>query len=156
MKKLKLYLETTIPNYVFAEDTPEKQNATLKFWDKIKTRPYEVFVSEVVVAEIEKTRDPSKRGKLLRVIEGLPLLELTESCRKFAEVLINEKVIPAEYEPDALHIALGVINQMDAIVSWNLEHIVNIETKLAVRRICQKLGYREIEIVTPEEVITND
>ena len=45
---------------------------------------------------------------------------------------------------------------MDAIVSWNLEHIGNIETKLAVRRICQKLGYGEIEIVTPEEVIAND
>jgi len=156
MKKLKLYLETTIPNYVFAEDTPEKQNVTLRFWEKIRTRPYEVFVSEVVVAEIEKTKDLSKREKLLKVIEGLPLLELTESCRKFAQVLLNEKVIPPEYEPDALHIALGVINKMDAIVSWNLEHIVNIETKLAVRRICRKLGYGEVEIVTPEEVVVND
>ncbi|MDI6751757.1 MAG: type II toxin-antitoxin system VapC family toxin [bacterium] len=155
-KRLKLYLETTIPNYIFADDTPEKQKITLRFWDEVRAGQYEVFVSEVVLGEIKKTKDLSKREKLLKIIEGIPFLDLTEECRNLAEIFIEKGVIPSDYEPDALHIAIGIIHQMDAIVSWNLEHIVNIETKLAVRKIAKDYNYKDVEIGTPEEVITHD
>ena len=155
-KKLRLYLETTIPNYLFADDTPEKRDITLKFWEEVKSGKYRVFVSDVVIGEIRETKDVSKREKLLGIIDGISSLELTEDCRNLARMLIDEGVIPERYEPDALHIAIGVIYQMDVIVSWNMEHIVNVNTRMKVREITKKYNYKDIEIATPEEVISYD
>lgn len=52
-----------------------------------------------------------------------------------------------------LYLAVAVVNNLDAIVSWNFRHMVNVKTRVAVDGINRLEGYREIEIVTPEEVI---
>jgi len=151
--KLKLYLETTIPNYLFADDVPEKRDITLQFWEEVKEGRYNVFVSNVVKAEIKDTKDVTKREKLLDALGDIPPLELTEDCRNLGKRFIDEEVIPERYEPDALHIAIAIIHEMDAIVSWNMDHIVNIKTKLKVKEMIRRYHYKDIEIVTPEEVI---
>jgi len=153
MKKLRIYLETTIPNYLFADDAPEKRDITLLFWEEVKEGKYEVFVSDVVKAEIKDTTDATKREKLLDVITGIKNLGITEECRNLSKRLIDEGVIPKRYEPDALHIAIAIIYEMDVIVSWNMSHIVNLNTKMKVKEITRKYHYKEIEIATPEEVI---
>jgi hypothetical protein len=43
---------------------------------------------------------------------------------------------------------------MDAVVSWNFEHLVRLTTRLGVHGLNKMLGYRDIEIVSPEEVVT--
>ncbi len=70
-----------------------------------------------------------------------------------AEKYIAEGVIPQKYSNDALHIATATINDLDVIISWNLEHIVKLKTKIAVKGINRLMGYRTIEIATPEEVL---
>lgn len=45
------------------------------------------------------------------------------------------------------------MNDLDVIVSWNFEHIVKLKTKKAVTGINLLMGYREIEIYSPQEVI---
>jgi hypothetical protein len=42
---------------------------------------------------------------------------------------------------------------MDALVSWNMSHIVKLKTKIMVNEINKKSGYPEIYICTPEEVL---
>jgi hypothetical protein len=44
---------------------------------------------------------------------------------------------------------------MDYIVSWNFKHMVKPKTKRTVRAFSIKEGYKEIEIVTPEEVVAD-
>jgi len=53
----------------------------------------------------------------------------------------------------ALHIAMAVINGIEAIISWNFEHIVKLKTRIMVNGINRLLGYHEIEICSPEEVV---
>ena len=36
MKKPQLYLETSVWNFYFADDAPEKREITLRFFDKVK------------------------------------------------------------------------------------------------------------------------
>ena len=54
---------------------------------------------------------------------------------------------------DLRHLAVAVINGMDAVVSWNFKDIVNVRTRRAVHSINLRLGLSLIEIVSPEEVI---
>lgn len=155
-KKFRLYLETTIPNYLFADDTPRERDITKDFWERIKESKYKVFISRFVLGEIEETQDEKRRKALLQVIEGIPFLEVTSECESIAKILLKEKVIPKKYEVDAYHIAVAIVHKMDSIVSWNLDHIVNTKTRLAVIKICNKLGFPYIDMATPEEVMGSE
>lgn len=55
---------------------------------------------------------------------------------------------------DALHLAAAVVHEFDVVISWNFEHLVKLKTRQAVNGLNRLLGYREIEIVSPEEVGT--
>lgn len=46
-----------------------------------------------------------------------------------------------------------MINGIEAIVSWNFEHIVKLKTRVMVNGVNRLLGYHEIEICSPEEVV---
>ena len=64
MKKLKIYLDTPIISFVFADDAPEKQSITNEFFEKYLSA-YDVSVSSVVLAEIENTRQVVLNGGYL-------------------------------------------------------------------------------------------
>jgi len=61
-------------------------------------------------------------------------------------------VVPVRFRDDAVHIAVAVVNDLDVVVSWNLEHMVKLRTRTRVNAINRLNGYKEIEICTPEEV----
>ena len=81
------------------------------------------------------------------------LLEINIEAEELAERYVKEGIIPPRYRSDALHIAMAVINGIGAIISWNFEHIVKLKTRIMVNGINRLLGYHEIEICSPEEVV---
>jgi hypothetical protein len=86
---------------------------------------------------------------------GLEELALSESARELAAKYIQEGIIPPKYEADALHIAIASVNDMDVLVSWNFEHMVKLKTKREVASINTFMGYGEIDIYSPWEVVEN-
>jgi len=72
MKKPQLYLETSVWNFYFADDAPEKKEITLIFFDKIKRGEYEIFISDIVVEEIGKADDNKKKMLLNIIVEYNP------------------------------------------------------------------------------------
>jgi len=70
--------------------------------------------------------------------------------------LWTKEYIPSKYQEDALHLAFALVLNVDYIVSWNFQHIVKPKTKKAVKIIAIKEGFKEIDIITPEEVVTNE
>ena len=131
-----------------------EKDVTLKLLDEIKTEKYEAYISEIVVLEI--SRAPAEIAmKLREVINSVNLIELPvdENSQLLAKKYIEQGIIPAKYEDDALHIAIASVNNLDVIVSWNYKHIVKLKTKKEVTGINALLGYKEIEIYSPLEVI---
>lgn len=68
-KKLKIYLDTSVINFLFAEDVPELKRITEEFFGLVKEGRFNVFISDAVVNEVLKTNDEEKKRKLLSVIE---------------------------------------------------------------------------------------
>lgn len=157
MKKLKIYLDTSVINFLFADDVPEFKRITEDFFENyVKKGKYLVYVSDVVIAEIEKTKDEIKKKQLFEVIEKylLRIIILDEASDKLAKVYIREKVIPPKKLEDAQHIAIATCNQMDILLSWNFRHLANIHKQLSVRIVNEKEGYFYPLILTnPMEVI---
>ncbi|MEI6155173.1 MAG: hypothetical protein WCQ90_13925 [Deltaproteobacteria bacterium] len=81
------------------------------------------------------------------------LLEIDIETVELAERYIKEGIIPLKYRSDAIHIAVAVTNGIQAIASWNFEHIVKLKTRVMVNGINRLLGYNDIEICSPEEVV---
>lgn len=149
---MKLYLETSVLNFLFASDAPEKMEITHEFFRKLGDN--EVFISELVLEEIEKSPEP-KRILLRGVVNAYKLraVKITGDAEELARKYVSEGIIPDKYYNDALHIALTTLYEMDVIVSWNMKHIVKLKTLAGVRDVNEKLNYKGILICTPEEAI---
>ncbi len=150
--RLRLYLDTTIPSYVFALDAMDKMDITKRFMTLRRAAGYEMLVSDVVVDEILRAAQP-KRTLLLEQIEGMAILPLTLEADKLARTYIHHKIMPERSLNDARHVAIATLYHADAVVSWNFSHLVNVRRTVGINQLHTQLGLPIIEIVTPQEVL---
>ena len=139
----------------FCHDAPKQKEVTLKLFDELNR--YKGYISEIVLGEINRASDIKKR-RLFNFISKYDLEELmfNESAKILADKYIEAGVIPRKYQEDAFHIAIASVNDLDAIISWNFKHIVKLKTRREVVGINLYMGYKEIDIYSPWEVIDID
>lgn len=160
MKKTKLYLDTSVPSFLFADDSQEKQEATIRFWDILRLGIYDVVISDILLLEISKCEAPlgqKLEDKLAEII--LEIVSVNEDVFVLARKYVDETIIPQQYQDDAMHIALATYHEADALISWNFKHMVNLKTIRGINGINRMLGFKELEILTPQSWIqeeTND
>ncbi|OIO75531.1 MAG: hypothetical protein AUJ85_02925 [Elusimicrobia bacterium CG1_02_37_114] len=154
MKKLKYYIETSVFNFVFADDEPSRRDLTKYLFQKVQGDNVEIYISEVVITEINDAPEDIK-NKLLSLIKKYKpyVIPIDEETKLLANKYISEGIIPEKFIADALHIAVTSVNDLDVIISWNFKHIVKLKTKIEANGVNKLLGYKEIEICTPEEVV---
>jgi hypothetical protein len=160
-KRLKIYLDTSVPNFLFADDSAEKMEITIDFFENfVKKGVYNSFVSPIVLAEMEATNSTGKRIALLEIIERYPieLLEYNDieaaEIQELAEKYIENRIIPEKKLADALHIAVCTVKGMDYLVSWNYKHMANVNQERKIKLLNWELGYRlDLRIITPLELI---
>ena len=161
MKKLKIYLDTSVINFLFADDAPQKRDWTVEFFERVVRRSEMAFISEVVVDEIKRTRDSEHRNVLLGAIRahGLKFLsvEPVAEVKELAKAYLMAEVIPPTAEDDALHVAIATVNEVDVLVSWNFKHLANVHRERRIAAVNESLGYvYPLRITTPLEVMNND
>jgi len=147
-RKLKIYLDTSVPNAYVDDKNPVRQEATKDFWTRIEQ--YKVYVSDVVVEEVEALGDEDKKKHLLDLIKKFDKLSSNgEEIEILTREYVERGIIPVKYVEDAVHIAVATVYSLDVLVSWNFEHIVKLKTKREVNAINVLLGYNQLEIVEP-------
>lgn len=156
MRKLRIYLDTTIINFLFADDAPDFRKVTETFFAKHATR-YDLYVSDVVRLEISKDPDPAHRRKLLDVLESQPILVLPMDRRteveQLARLYVARGVIPPGKMEDALHVGFAVVYEMDILLSWNFRHLANVNKEARLMAVSVEAGYRHtVRLTSPMEV----
>lgn len=154
MKKLSLYLDTSVWNFYFADDAPEKQAVTLEFFNQITLGRYYIFISEIVFREIDKSSNEKKSLLLGLIAKYKPYnLEVTEEILTLAEQYINEGALPTRAINDSIHVAVATVYGIDALISWNLKHLSNLSRMRKINGVNLKNGYsNKLDLVTPMEV----
>jgi predicted nucleic acid-binding protein len=158
MKKLRLYLDTTVWNFAFVDDSPEHRKETLEFFQKARLGLFELFYSDAVEREVIAA--PLSRR---RQIENL-LAELTPrrlafqpEIDKLAKEYLRRSVLPKNSVFDAFHVAYATVYEMDALVSWNFRHLANVNRRNRVVVLNNEKGYNfPIQLVTPLEVLDDE
>ena len=69
------------------------------------------------------------------------------------DTYIAENVVGKTSREDCFHIALATIHKVDVLVSWTFKHIINIARIRGYNAVNIKLGYTEIEIRSPKEIV---
>ena len=157
LKKLKIYLETTVFNFRFADDAPDKQQDTIKLFDEINQGKYIPYTSDYVLQELLRAKEP-KKTQMTGLIEqySIKLLGTDATAEILADKYVAENIIPIKYRTDGIHIAIATINDLDIIASYNFKHIVKMKTIIGTESINLREGYKRIGIYSPTEVIEND
>lgn len=148
VKPLRIYLDTSVPNAVLDPKNPHRQSETKAFWTRLDQ--YDVFISQLVLDEIDQTPDPQKQGQLQDLVKGFHILPVDDpEVEALALAYVQAGVIPVTHIDDATHIAVASVNRLDAVVSWNYQHMVKLKTKREVNAINLLRGYPLLEIVDP-------
>jgi len=157
MKSLKIYLETTIFNFIFEEDSPDKKEDAKKLFDEIKQGKYIPYTSDYVLQELLRAEEP-KRTKMVNLLDQyeIKLLAPDKNAENLADKYVIEKIIPIKYRMDGIHIAMATINNLDIIISYNFHHIVKLKTIIGTESVNLREGYKRIGIYSPTEVIENE
>ena len=106
MKKLKIYLDTSVISFIYADDSPEKQNITREFFEQYIS-VYDVYISDLVLTEIENTNNAILRNQLKEIVTeyNLQVIEIEIKDRdvvfNLAQEYIKEGVIPPNKLDDA-------------------------------------------------------
>ena len=151
MRRETLYLDTSVPSAYYDERAKERQDSTIKFW-KDTLPNYRVYISEITVKELEDTKDETLRRKFKTLIKSFKVLKANKRIRDLANAYIQRGVFPEKYVDDALHVAVASFYDISYVVSWNFEHLVKVKTRKSVNLVNILKGYREIEIVSPQEL----
>ena len=154
--KPRLYLETTIPSYLVARRSRDlrlaaDQETTTEWWDT-KRQEYELFTSEVVVAEVSEG-DASMSQARMEILNGILRLPAQPQVDEIIEQLLRDSIIPQNAAADAAHIALSVVHAIDFLLTWNCKHISNPHNFRRIERLCALRGYACPVICTPEQLL---
>jgi predicted nucleic acid-binding protein len=153
MRKLKVYLETTLFNYYFDEDRDAHAD-TVTLFEECVAGKFKPYTSDYVIREIEDA-PAEKRAKILDLLRryDITILTASDETDKLAARYISEGALPSGSSVDACHIAVASVNDLDLIVSLNFRHIVRDKTIEMTSAINILLGYTVVKIKAPMEVI---
>lgn len=157
MRKLRIYLDTSVISYLKQDDAPEKMQETLQLWEDIKKGKFDVSLSSKTFEEISSCRQP-KQDIMLQFLSEITydVLDETDEIVQLAQEIIDMKILTPKSFDDCIHIATSVIHSCDYIVSWNFKHLVNIKTINGVRAITNLKHYKPIDIVQPTLLIQDE
>jgi predicted nucleic acid-binding protein len=165
MKKLKVYLDTSIINFLLVEDSPDYRKDTELFFETIIAKDIvESYISRVVIEEINNTKEAAKKEKLLNTLKQYPNIKTLAADNKeaeeiifLAEAYINEGIIPGKKIADAFHVAYSTIFEMDILLSWNFKHLANIKKEQKILIVNKSNGYNyPFRMANPLEVLNDD
>ncbi len=155
MRKLKIYLDTSVISHLQQEDVPEKMQETRELWEQFKNREdIEIIISNLVLLELSHCKE-SKHIFLLNELAQLDytLVESTNEERSLADIYLQNGVLRQKSIDDLTHIATATLNGCSYIVSWNFKHFVNPKTINAVNAINLSLHLSQISIFSPDMML---
>jgi len=151
MNKTKVYLDTSVISYLEQEDSPEKMQITRNVWELLKKGEYDIYVSEVVISELNKCKDDKKRNLLLNHLTEInyTYVPVVNDINDLARQLIDRGYMKEKSIDDCKHIATAMMYGCEFIMSWNFKHIVKLRTINGVREIALENGRKNVQIYSP-------
>ncbi len=151
MTKKRIYVESSIISWLTANPPRDifklvKQRYTQLWWER--RRKWELFISSVVVMEIERGDSGASR-KRVSAVRDIPLLPESPESLRLAARFVDAGVFPEKAKEDAMHMAIAAVQRMDYLVTWNQKHLVNSGILVGLHEVTRDAGYTPPVIANP-------
>jgi len=149
----RIYLDTSVFGGYFDK---EFEYWTKILFERIIEGRYKILYSKLTDSELANA--PEKVKNLLFQIpeNNIEVVEILEEAVELANKYVEEKVVGKSSMGDCIHIALATIFDADVLVSWNFNHIVNLNRIRGYNSINYRLGHKILEIRTPREILDHE
>jgi predicted nucleic acid-binding protein len=155
---MRVYIETTVWSFAFADDSPIMRVQTREFFESCRAGKFEPIIGPPVLAEIARA-DLPKRNHLVELVrEDRPLVhDFDERAMSLASEFVRFGAVPPSKPDDASHVAVAFSAKADALVSWNFKHIANVRRAEKFNAAAVLMGYsHRLIITTPPEIVYDD
>ncbi len=150
MKRLRIYVDTSVIGGVLDEEFTEESKALL---DMAGEQKITLLISDLLTDELTDAPENVKD-----VFDSLPETSLERIFMSWESAYLRDQyiagqVLPSSSMEDAHHVALATVAGADLIVSWNFKHIVHYDKIRGFNAINLQQGYKPIEIRSPREIV---
>ncbi len=154
-----VYIETSIVSYATARPSNVRhivvrQEDARRWWAEYSSQ-YDLFASQAVLDEAA-AGDAGAAKQRLQMLQGIPLIPITDAVRDVAAELLARSLLPAKASVDALHVAAAAIGEVDYLLTLNCRHIANARMLPQVYRTLEEFNVSRPLICTPEEFLGDD
>ena len=148
--KQRIYLDTSVIGGAFDEEFNETTNL---LFEMVEKKRFTLVISSLTLSELDLA--PTYIKDFFNKIErsSIELISSSAESELLANCYISEKVVGQTSFEDCHHIAIATISKVDILVSWNFKHIVNVFRIRGYNSVNLKLGYSQIEIRSPKDII---
>lgn len=151
MERLRIYIDTSVLGGCFDPEFAVWSNGLVRDFRAGRLVP---VLSDVTAAEVqdapERVRDLHQEILLL----AGRVLPVTAHVVALVAAYAARGILPAKLQADMTHIALATLAEVDALVSWNFQHIVRLEKIRLFNAVNAELGHKALSILSPREVTT--
>jgi predicted nucleic acid-binding protein len=147
----RVYVDNSVVSGMFDEnDHPRRVKP---FWKAVFDGKVRVVLSDTLDEEVEDA--PQHVRDFYHTIpeSQIERIVATDESDTLAARYIAEGIVTENSLTDSRHVALASVARVDVLVSFNCTHIVNHNRIRQYNGINMVLGYPQIEIRTPDEVI---
>jgi predicted nucleic acid-binding protein len=145
-----VYIETTVPNFYYTARTdPEsvaRMHWTRQWWNNYAAT-FTLVTSAVVIDELRRGSSDKTRERLA-LLDGMIILPVTDEIVEIAQIYIDKLVMP-KAPGDALHLAIASYHKVDALLTWNCQHLANANKLNHIRRVNFEMGLSTPILTTP-------
>ena len=147
-----LYLDTSVIGGYFEEEDLWQREPTRELWRLMELGLYRFVTSAVTPREL--MRAPERvRALFDATFTKEAILPSTDETDQLALAYLRHGILPEKCLDDAQHVAICTVAGIEYLVSWNFKHLVNAERRKGFNGINLLHGYRNVSIVSPQELI---
>lgn len=148
----RIYTDTSVFGGVFE---PEFKVGSRGFLEQVQLKRLQMVISDLVQEEID--RAPERVRMAFQIYADLVIpISVSAEAQVLQKAYLNAGILTPKSTADALHVALATHAGCDAIISWNFRHIVHFQRIPLYNKVNREMGYPDIRIHSPSEVICLD
>jgi predicted nucleic acid-binding protein len=153
MKPLRIYLDTSVFGGCFDREFMED---SAKLFEAVRHGQFRVVFSDLVAAEIQGA--PTEVRSLADSLrpEYAEEVDFNQEAEDLQLAYLEAGILTPSSATDAGHVATATVYRVDAIVSWNFKHIVQLEKMKLYNQVNFKNGYGFLQIVSPKGVLNDE
>jgi hypothetical protein len=145
----KMYIETSIVSHATAWPSRDVTIAGLqqqaRDWWANERRKFELVTSQLTLDEAADG-DPAAAADRMRLLHGLPLVDINPDVEALAERLIQAHTMPEKAAADAVHVAAAALGGVSYLLTLNCKHIANAHELPRIYELLDREGLGQLLI----------